>query len=354
MTQLFFLSPLEQFEVTSFAYAGLGGFHFALTNLGFYSLLVIFLAVGTHVIAANNRRLVPSRWSIGLESSYASIHGLVKEQIGSANEIYLPMIYAMFFFVLVSNLIGNVPYSFAVTTSAIVSMGLSLAIFLGVTILGLHRHGVHFFSYFIPAGTPLAMVPMLALVELISYTARAFSLGIRLFANMVAGHTLLKILSGFLYPMFTSGILLLLVSVFPIALFTVLIGLEVAFNGKNSYLTLPLPHRRCGRQQWFDSTTLYTLVWYTILRLRDDVMPPFSFALGVPLTSTPAWRRQAYLPASRCLHTSFDWPSSALTTSLNDPKHWSTLDGYNRFQHHLVTRHNSNPGLQQAIETRPV
>jgi F-type H+-transporting ATPase subunit a len=161
---------------------------------------------------------------------------MVKEQIGSANEIYLPLIYGLFFFVLVANLIGNVPYSFAVATSAIVSMGLSVAIFLGVTILGLHRHGLHFFSYFIPAGTPLVMVPMLALVELVSYLARAFSLGIRLFANIVAGHTLLKILSGFLYPMFTSGLLLLLVSVFPIALFTTLIALEVAVSFIQAYV----------------------------------------------------------------------------------------------------------------------
>lgn len=105
---------------------------------------------------------------------------MVKEQIGSANEMYLPFIYALFFFILIANLGGNVPYSYAITSSAILSMGLSFAIFVGVTLLGLQRHGVHFFSYFVPAGTPLAMVPMLVMVELISYLARAFSLGVRL------------------------------------------------------------------------------------------------------------------------------------------------------------------------------
>jgi F-type H+-transporting ATPase subunit a len=236
---IIFTSPLEQFEVTSFVALNsplLGGVNFSLTNLGFYSLIVLFLSIGVHVIASNDRRIVPSRWSIGLESSYASLHGMVKEQIGSTNEMYLPFIYALFFFIIIANLNGNVPYSFALATSAIVSMGLSVTIFLGVTILGLHRHGVHFFSYFVPAGTPLAMVPMLVLVELISYLARAFSLGIRLFANLVAGHTLLKILSGFIYPMFTLGPLMILISVFPMALFTALIGLEVAVSFIQAYV----------------------------------------------------------------------------------------------------------------------
>lgn len=123
---------------------------------------------------------------------------MVKEQIGSANEVFLPFIYALFFFILIGNLIGNVPYSFAIGTSAVVSIGLSFTVFFGVTILGLYRHGVHFFSFFVPAGTPIGMVPLLVLIELISYLARAFSLGVRLFSNMVAGHTLLNILSSML------------------------------------------------------------------------------------------------------------------------------------------------------------
>jgi F-type H+-transporting ATPase subunit a len=171
-----------------------------------------------------------------MESSYASLHNMVKEQIGSANEMYLPFIYALFFFILIANLGGNVPYSYAITSSAILSMGLSFAIFVGVTLLGLQRHGVHFFSYFVPAGTPLAMVPMLVLVELISYLARAFSLGVRLFANIVAGHTLLKILSGFLFPMFTMGPLMLILSTIPMSLFIALIGLEIAVSVIQAYV----------------------------------------------------------------------------------------------------------------------
>jgi F-type H+-transporting ATPase subunit a len=158
---------------------------------------------------------------------------MVKEQVGSANEIYLPFIYSLFFFIVLGNLTGNVPYSFAFTSSVIIAMGLSITIFLGVTILGLLRHGIHFFSFFVPAGTPLALVPLLALIELISYFARAFSLGVRLFANIVAGHTLLKILSGFLYP---TGVLMFFITLLPMVIFIALVGLEIAVSLIQAYV----------------------------------------------------------------------------------------------------------------------
>jgi F-type H+-transporting ATPase subunit a len=159
---------------------------------------------------------------------------MVREQLGK--EIYLPFIYSTFLFILFANLIGNVPYSYAITSSIVVSIGLSFTIIIGVTILGLSIHKIHFFSFFIPAGTPLALVPLLVLIELISYIARAFSLGIRLFSNITAGHTLLKILSTFLYQMFTSGVLIAIVTLIPFALFTAIIGLELAVSFIQAYV----------------------------------------------------------------------------------------------------------------------
>src|SRR5712691_12637594 len=131
---------------------------------------------------------------------------MVREQLGK--EIYLPFIYSLFFFILISNLIGNIPYSYTITTSVIVTIGLSFTILTCVTILGLYIHRLHFFSYFVPSGTPVALVPLLVLIETVSYLARALSLGIRLFANMVAGHSLLKILSTFLYKIFNSNFII--------------------------------------------------------------------------------------------------------------------------------------------------
>src|ERR1700679_2305879 len=149
---------------------------------------------------------------------------MVREQLGK--EIYLPFIYSTFLFILFANLLGNVPYSYAITSSIVVSIGLSFTIVIGVTILGFSIHKIHFFAFFIPAGTPLALVPLLVLIELISYIARAFSLGIRLFSNITAGHTLLKILSTFLYQMFTGGVIIAIVTLIPFCLFLAIIGLD--------------------------------------------------------------------------------------------------------------------------------
>ncbi len=232
-------SPLEQFEVVNFISISapiLGYLNISLTNLGLYSIFVLFLVLSLHILGNNENKLVPSYWSLPLESSYASVHSMVKSQIGIANEQYLPFIYSLFFFILISNLVSNVPYNYALTTSLIVSLGLSITIWIGVTILGLYKHRVHFFSFFIPSGTPGILVPLLVLIEFISYVARAFSLGVRLFANLVAGHTLLKILSGLLTKLFTSGVIFFILTLIPFSIFVALCGLEIAVSIIQSYV----------------------------------------------------------------------------------------------------------------------
>ena len=238
-TTHFISSPLEQFEVTNLIGINapiLGFFNLTLTNLALYSIVLLLLTLGLHFVSSNNRKLVPSKWSIALESSFASINTMVRDQIGTANEVYLPFIYSLFFFIIIANLTGNVPYNYTITTSIVVSLGLSVTIFIGVTILALSIHKVRFFSFFIPSGTPLALVPLLVLIELISYLARAVSLGVRLFANIMAGHTLMKILSTFLFQMFSSSILVAVITVVPFALFTAIIGLEIGVSLIQAYV----------------------------------------------------------------------------------------------------------------------
>ena len=235
----FINSPLEQFEVTSLVGLSapiLGYFNLTLTNLALYSFVVFFLVVGLHLIANNNTRLVPSKWSIALESSFASVNALERDQIGSLNELYLPFIYSLFFFILIANLTGNVPYSFTITTSIMVSIGLSFTILIAVTILGLSIHKINFFKYFVPSGTPLGLVPLLVLIEVISYLARAFSLGIRLFSNMLGGHTLMKILSSFLYKMFSASAFIAVLTLVPFALFLGIMLLEVGVSFIQAYV----------------------------------------------------------------------------------------------------------------------
>ena len=227
------LSPLNQFEVSTLIGVNaplLGYLNLSLTNLALYSCFILLIVLGFHVYGNNDSNLIPNKWSISLESSFASISSMVREQIGVHSEVYLPFIYSLFFFILIGNLIANVPYSFAITASGVVSLGLSLTIFIGVTILSLSIHGIKFFSFFIPAGTPLALVPLLVLIELVSYLARAVSLGVRLFANICAGHTLLKILSTYIYDLFTNSLIIAIITLIPFAIFVALIGLELAVS----------------------------------------------------------------------------------------------------------------------------
>jgi F-type H+-transporting ATPase subunit a len=238
-TTHFISSPLEQFEVTNLIGINapiLGFFNLTLTNLALYSIVLLFLTLGLHFVSSNNRKLVPSKWSIALESSFASINTMVRDQIGTANEVYLPFIYSLFFFIVIANLTGNVPYNYTITTSVIVSLGLSLTIFLGVTILALSIHRLRFFSFFIPGGCPLGLVPLLVLIELVSYTARAASLGVRLFSNIFAGHALVKILSTFIFQLMSSGIFLAIIMLVPFAIFVAILGLELAVSLIQAYI----------------------------------------------------------------------------------------------------------------------
>jgi|SRR3979490_379903 len=247
---MFVYSPLEQFEVVSLISLNapvIGYLNLSLTNLALYSLIIFILVIGLHLAfkgtnggTLNDTKLIPSTWSIALESSFASINAIVREQIGLRNEIYLPFIYSLFFFIIIANLIGNTPYSFTITTSIVLSVGLSFTIFIGVTVIGFAKHGLHFFSFFIPSGTPLALVPLLVLIEVTSYLARALSLGVRLFANVTAGHTLLKILSTFLYQLFSSSIVVALFTLVPYSIFIALIGLEIAVSIIQSYVFILL------------------------------------------------------------------------------------------------------------------
>nr|YP_010846145.1 ATP synthase F0 subunit a [Cyathus stercoreus]WEV87332.1 ATP synthase F0 subunit a [Cyathus stercoreus] len=226
-------SPLGQFEVVNLLSVKLpifGDINLSLTNLGLYSIFTLLVVIGFHFYGNNDSKLIPNKWSISLESAYASLSSMVREQVGTHSEIYLPFVYSLFFFILIGNLISNVPYSFAITASGVVALGLSLTIFIGVTILALSIHGIKFFAFFIPAGTPLGLVPLLVLIELVSYLARAVSLGVRLFANLCAGHTLLKILSTYLFELFTGNLIVAIITVIPFTIFVALIGLELAVS----------------------------------------------------------------------------------------------------------------------------
>ena len=182
------LSPLDQFEIRDLLSLDapiFGNLHISITNIGFYLTIGGLFILIMNILSTNYNKLVSNNWSISQESLYATIHGIVTSQINSkSGQLYFPFIYTLFIVILMNNLIGMVPYSFASTSHFVLTFSLSFTIVLGATILGFQKHGLEFFSLLVPAGCPLALLPLLVLIEFISYLARNISLGLRLAANI--------------------------------------------------------------------------------------------------------------------------------------------------------------------------
>ena len=231
MNNFIVLSPLDQFEIMdliSINFNILNNNHISITNIGLYLTISTLIILGINKLATNYNKLISNTWSINKESLYATIHSIVINQINSnKGQIYFPFIYALFLFILINNLIGMVPYSFASTSHFILTFFISFTVVLGATFLGFQKHGLEFFSFFVPSGCPLGLLPLLVLIEFISYLARNISLGLRLAANLVSGHMLLNILSGFTYKIMTSGILFLFIGLIPLAFIIAFSGLEL-------------------------------------------------------------------------------------------------------------------------------
>lgn len=199
-------NPLSQFEIQELIYIGiLKDSRISLTNIGLYLLIGAIIIMMSSIYPLLTNKIVSNRWSIAEESIYSTIKGIVVSQIGyNKGQIYIPYIYTLFIFILVHNIIGMIPYSFASTSHFLMTFSISFMVVLGSTISGFHKKGLKFFAIFVPAGCPLGLLPLLVLIELISYIARHLSLGLRLAANITAGHMLLYILSGFTYNMMKS------------------------------------------------------------------------------------------------------------------------------------------------------
>lgn len=182
-------SPLDQFEIRDLLSLDapiLANLHLSITNIGLYLTIAALIALTLNILAVNYNKVVANKWSISQESMYATVHSIVVNQINAKRgQMYFPFIFALFLFILINNLIGMVPYSFASTSHFILTFSISFTVVLGATILGLENHGLKFFSLFVPAGCPLGLLPLLVLIEFISYLARNISLGLRLAANIL-------------------------------------------------------------------------------------------------------------------------------------------------------------------------
>ena len=196
------------------------------------SLLMIITIVAVTVFlmgGMRKRALVPGRWQLTAEISYEFIAGMLRDNVGKAGRPYFPLVFSLFMFILFGNMFGMLPYSFTFTSHIIVTLALALTLFIGVTVLGFIKHGIGFFKFFAPAGVPVYLLPLLVPIETISYLSRPISLSVRLFANMMAGHTLLKVFGGFVIQMSFFGVL-------PLAFLVALTGLELLIAFLQAYV----------------------------------------------------------------------------------------------------------------------
>lgn len=227
-------SPLEQFEIKTLAPIKLGSLDISFTNSSLFMVIAVVIASALLVFGMGRSTVVPGRLQSIAEMAYEFVASLIRDTIGSEGRRYFPFVFALFMFILVGNLLGMLPYGFTFTSHIIVTFALAILIFIGVTILGFAKHGLHFLSFFVPPGVPKGMWPLLIPIEIISYLSRPISLSVRLFANMLAGHTLLKVIGGFVFGLgaITFGV----GGVLPVALIVALTGLEIVIAFLQAYV----------------------------------------------------------------------------------------------------------------------
>ena len=198
--------------------------------MGLYLIIASFIILFFNLLSTNKNKVIYNSWSLFKETIYDTVHSIVVSQISSTKgQNYFPFMYALFFFILVSNLISLIPYNFASTSHFILTFSLSFTIVLGSTILALQLHQLLFFGLFVPGGCPLGLLPLLTLIESVSYLARNVSLGLRLGANIMAGHMLFSIISGFTFSILTSGSLFFMgLGLLPVLFLGLFAGLELA------------------------------------------------------------------------------------------------------------------------------
>ncbi len=198
-------SPLAQFEVHQIIPLEFAGVDWSITNSGLWMLVIVAL-IWLFVTGGMSRaHIVPGRWQSMVEMVYEFISNMLHEAAGPEARRFFPFIFSLFMFILFANLLGMVPGTFTVTSHIIVTFGLAGFVFLGVTVLGVVNHGFGFLRLFVPSGVPIALLPLLVVIELISYLTRPISLSVRLFANMMAGHTMMKVIAGFIVPLGLIG-----------------------------------------------------------------------------------------------------------------------------------------------------
>jgi len=221
-------SPMQQFEIQRLIPIEIGGYDLSFTNSSLWMMLAVLAGSALLVLGVRRDGIVPGRVQSIVELMYGFIEkNTVENVMGESGKRFFPFIFTLFIFVFFSNFFGLIPYSFTVTSHIIVTFAMALCVFSMVLVVGFWTHGLHFFSLFVPAGAPIWLMPLIVPIEIISFLTRPISLSVRLAANMLAGHTMLKVFAGFIVTMLGAGGVLAWLSIAPLLAGVAVTALEV-------------------------------------------------------------------------------------------------------------------------------
>ncbi len=224
-------NPMHQFNVYRIGpEISLGKIDISFTNASLFMVISALTIVSVLFVGTRRKAIVPTKIQLLTELSYTLVSKMISDTAGSKAKPYFPFVFSLFMFVLFCNMLGMLPYSFTVTSHIIVTFALAAVIFIGVTIIGFVNHGTGYLKLFIPSGVPLFLLPLIVIIEIISYLSRPVSLSVRLFANMMAGHTMLKVFGGFVISLGILGGLL------PLTFTVALTGLEILIAFLQAYV----------------------------------------------------------------------------------------------------------------------
>ncbi|NJO24275.1 MAG: F0F1 ATP synthase subunit A [Sphingomonadales bacterium] len=197
--------PIHQFDIHRIVPINIGGWDVSFTNASAFMVLAVLLTVGFFMVATSSRALVPSRLQSLAEISYEFVANMLRDSIGKEGMKFFPFVFALFIFIFVCNMLGMIPGAFTVTSHIIVTAALAAIVFLTVLVVGFAKNGLHFLKLFVPSGVPIYVLPLVTLIEIISFLSRPVSHSVRLFANMLAGHITLKVFGGFVVMLLGAG-----------------------------------------------------------------------------------------------------------------------------------------------------
>jgi F-type H+-transporting ATPase subunit a len=229
--------PIHQFEIKKFFTLGhLGPYEIAFTNSAVFMLVALAIIAALMLIPTRQRALVPGRLQSMAELSYEFIASTIRSSAGNEGMRFFPLVFSLFMFILVVNLLGLLPYAFTVTSHIIITVALALLVFFTVVIYGFYKHGLHFLKLFVPSGIPIYILPLVTAIEIMSFLSRPISHSVRLFANMLAGHITLKVFAGFITMLGAAGVLGWFGAVLPLGLTIALTALELLVAVLQAYV----------------------------------------------------------------------------------------------------------------------